>query len=170
MYSNRITSAHRTGLNLLQAFSFPGLDLDSNRMEWLNNVISPGGKLFGIEWHFWKVVGWLGNVVFFSRFLVQWYATEKRKQVVVPAAFWWLSLFGAGLLLAYSIWRRDSVFIFAYLFTWIPYGRNLLIHYRHVSAQVPCLDCNTVCPPRARFCFNCGRELKKSNNDPTTAQ
>jgi hypothetical protein len=28
----------------------------------------------------WKVLGWLGNTAFFSRFLVQWYATEKKKE------------------------------------------------------------------------------------------
>ena len=40
------------------------------------------GKFFWVEWHFWKVIGWLGNIVFFSRFIVQWIATEKRKRVV----------------------------------------------------------------------------------------
>jgi lipid-A-disaccharide synthase-like uncharacterized protein len=61
-----------------------------------------------------EIIGWLGNAVFFTRFLVQWYATEKKKRVVVPTAFWWLSLAGSLLLLAYSLHKRDSVFIFAY--------------------------------------------------------
>src|SRR5206468_2240792 len=78
-------------------------------------------KLLGIDWSVWKVVGWLGNLVFFSRFFVQWYATEKLRRVVVPTAFWWLSLIGSVLLLIYSLRQRDSVFIFAYAFTWIPY-------------------------------------------------
>ena len=60
-------------------------------MDWLTNLIWHGGKLFGIDWSVWKVVGWLGNLVFSSRFLVQWYVTEKKRRVVVPQAFWWLS-------------------------------------------------------------------------------
>ena len=69
-------------------------------MDWLthllwNDLIWHDGKLLGIDWSVWKVVGWLGNAVFFSRFFVQWYATEKKKQVVVPQAFWWLSLVGS---------------------------------------------------------------------------
>src|SRR5205823_4355598 len=94
------------------------------------------GKLLGITWNAWKVIGWLGNALFFSRFFVQWHATEKSKQVVVPAAFWWLSLGGSLLLLSYALfYQRDSVFIFAYAFTWIPYIRNLIIHRRHAAAQ-----------------------------------
>ncbi|MGN6643115.1 MAG: lipid-A-disaccharide synthase N-terminal domain-containing protein, partial [Verrucomicrobiota bacterium] len=94
-------------------------------MDWLTNLVWHDGKLFGIEWSAWKVLGWIGNAVFFSRFFVQWYATEKLRRVVVPAAFWWLSLTGSILLLIYSLRQRDSVFIFAYAFTWIPYIRNL---------------------------------------------
>ncbi len=67
-------------------------------MDWLNNIFFPGGNFLGIEWHVWKVIGWMGNITFTSRFFVQWYYTEKMKQVVVPVAFWWLSLIGASLL------------------------------------------------------------------------
>lgn len=116
------------------------------------------GKLLGIDWSVWKLVGWLGNVVFFSRFFVQWYATERRKQVVVPAAFWWLSLIGSLALLVYSLRQRDSVFIFAYLFTWIPYIRNLMIHHRHADAHLDCPGCGRSCPP-ANFCSACGSAL-----------
>ena len=63
-------------------------------MDSITNFIWHDGKLFGIDWSVWKVIGWIGNAVFFSRFFVQWYATEKKKQVVVPQAFWWLSLLG----------------------------------------------------------------------------
>ena len=122
-------------------------------MDWLGNIPH-------IEWNTWKIVGWLGNAVFSSRVVVQWYATEKRKQVVIPSAFWWLSLAGSLLLLAYAIfYRRDSVFIFAYGFTWIPYIRNLIIHRRHKDAQRPCGACGTVNPPPANYCLHCGVKL-----------
>jgi lipid-A-disaccharide synthase-like uncharacterized protein len=114
------------------------------------------GKFLGVDWSVWKAVGWLGNAVFFSRFIVQWYATEKKKQVVVPAAFWLLSLLGSLSLLVYSIHQKDSVFIFAYLFTWIPYSRNLIIHFRHQKAHTDCAGCGKKIPPQSNFCPNCG--------------
>lgn len=129
-------------------------------MDWLNNLIWHNGKLFGIEWGFWKVVGWTGNAVFFSRFLVQWYATEKLKRVVVPIAFWWLSLAGSLLLLSYALfYKGDSVFIFAYAFTWIPYIRNLVIHRKHALAHTECPECRVSCPPHSNFCFACGAKV-----------
>lgn len=127
-------------------------------MEMLAQVIS-SARILGIEWHPWKIVGWAGNVIFFSRFFVQWYATEKRKQVVVPNAFWWLSLIGSGCLLAYGLWRRDSVFIFAYAFTWIPYLRNLVISRRTKKRAATCAGCGLDAPPAARFCPHCGLKL-----------
>jgi len=123
------------------------------------NLVWLGGKFLGIDWSLWKVVGWLGNLVFFSRFFVQWYATERLKRVVVPTAFWWLSLAGSLLLLIYSFRQRDSVFIFAYVFTWIPYIRNLMIHSRHRDAHRDCPGCGESCAPQARFCAACGARL-----------
>jgi lipid-A-disaccharide synthase-like uncharacterized protein len=116
-------------------------------------------SFLGIAWHPWKFVGWAGNAIFFSRFIVQWWATEKHKQVVVPNSFWWLSLTGSLLLLAYGVSRRDSVFIFAYAFTWIPYIRNLVISYRNKRATPHCGSCHRAHPPAAKFCPHCGVKL-----------
>jgi len=130
-------------------------------MDWLSNILLPGGRFLGIEWHVWKVIGWAGNITFSTRFFVQWYYTEKMKKVVVPVAFWWLSLIGASLLFAYAaFFRRDSVFIFAYVFTFIPYIRNLIIHHRHLDAHTDCPDCASTSPPTANYCAECGCRLK----------
>ena len=83
-------------------------------MDWLTNLLWHDGKLFGIDWSVWKVVGWLGNLVFSSRFLVQWYATEKHKQVVVPPLFWWLSL--VLLLWRLLLWWLSMVLLLWLLF------------------------------------------------------
>ena len=129
-------------------------------MDWLNQMVWHDGKFLGITRNAWKVAGWLGNAVFFSRFFVQWYATEKRKRVVVPTAFWWLSLAGSMLLLSYALfYQRDSVFIFAYAFTWIPYIRNLIIHHRHTEAHLTCGSCGHNCPPHSNYCGECGMRL-----------
>ena len=128
-------------------------------MDSILHFIWHDGQFFSIDWSVWKVVGWLGNAVFFSRFFVQWYVTEKKKQVVVPQAFWWLSLVGSVTLLAYSLHQQDSVFIFAYAFTWIPYIRNLVIHRRTKAALSVCAGCGQKNPPQANFCPNCGGKL-----------
>ena len=134
-------------------------------MEWLHNQLWHDGR---ICW--WVLVGWLGSAIFGSRFFVQWYATEKKKQVVVPVAFWWLSLAGSLILLAYAlIYKHDSVFILSFIFSWIPYVRNLIIHRRHEDAQIKCASCGTVCPPKSNFCLACGTRLDGQSVAPATA-
>ena len=130
-------------------------------MDWITHLVWIDGKFLGIEWHLWKVIGWIGNIVFSCRFFVQWWATERKKQVVIPSAFWWLSLIGSLLLLSYGLSKRDSVFIFAYAFTWIPYIRNLIIHRRHTMAHQDCPVCELKAPPSANFCPACGAKLKE---------
>ena len=118
----------------------------------------------GLNWvDFWTIIGWTGNAVFFSRFLVQWYATERKGRVVVPTAFWWLSLVGSLLLLMYAIfYDKHHVIIFAYAFTWIPYTRNLIIHYRHEKAHTDCAVCGSKVPPQSNFCHHCGAKLAET--------
>ena len=88
-----------------------------------------------------------GQAAFSSRFFVQWYATEKRKQVVVPVLFWWLSLGGSLILLASALFHQpDSVFIFAYAFAWIPNIRNLMIHHRNERAPPRLPGVRHACP------------------------
>jgi lipid-A-disaccharide synthase-like uncharacterized protein len=129
-------------------------------MEFLHHLLWHDDKFLGVTWGVWKVIGWLGNAVFFSRFFVQWYATEKKGQVVVPQAFWWLSLIGSVTLLCYGLfYLHDSVVIFAYAFTWIPYIRSLIIHRRHKAAQKICGGCGQKNPPQANYCSHCGVKL-----------
>lgn len=126
-------------------------------MQGLLDFLIPDGKFLGIEWNTWKIVGWAGNLVFFSRFIIQWFATEKKGQVVIPVIFWWFSLAGTLLLLTYAVfYRKDSVFIFAYAFAWIPYIRNLIIHYRHLKAHSNCVKCGSSCAPDWAYCAACG--------------
>jgi hypothetical protein len=135
-------------------------------MEWLagSGLMWIEGRFLGIEWHAWKVVGWVGNAIFFSRFVVQWYATERLRRVVIPQAFWWLSLIGSLILLSYAIQRRDSVFIAGQAFSWIPYLRNLWIHRRNKSSQLTCPGCSRVSPSDYRHCPGCGGVLSEASN------
>ncbi len=73
----------------------------------------------------WIAIGFGGQALFASRFLVQWIATERRRQSVVPTVFWYLSLGGGLVLLSYALWRRDPVFIAGQSFGLLVYSRNL---------------------------------------------
>jgi len=108
----------------------------------------------------WNAIGLIGQGVFFSRFYVQWYATEKKKQVVVPVLFWWLSLMGTFLLLLYAVfYDGHRIIIAGYSLAWIPYVRNLIIHQRNKEAHLDCPGCGLSCPPRAKFCSECATRL-----------
>lgn len=75
----------------------------------------------------WLAIGFAGNALFFSRFLVQWVASERAGRSYVPVAFWWLSIAGSVVLLLYAIHRRDPVFTLAYLPNCVVYVRNLML-------------------------------------------
>lgn len=75
----------------------------------------------------WVLVGLLGQLLFASRFLVQWIASEKVKRSVVPETFWYLSLGGGVMLLAYAIWRVDPVFILGQATGLGIYLRNIVL-------------------------------------------
>lgn len=82
----------------------------------------------------WLGVGFLAQALFSARFLVQWIASEKAGRSVVPVAFWFLSVFGGALLLAYALYRRDPVFVVGQGAGLIIYSRNLYLIYREKRA------------------------------------
>lgn len=82
------------------------------------NVSSPVGFA-------WVAIGFLGQLLFTGRMLVQWFASERSRRSVVPEAFWWMSLVGASMLLAYFAWRRDPVGVLGQATGWFVYVRNL---------------------------------------------
>lgn len=73
----------------------------------------------------WIAAGLAAQGLFSARFLVQIVASERARRSVVPEAFWYLSILGGTLLLAYAIHRQDPVFILGQAFGLIVYGRNL---------------------------------------------
>ncbi len=132
-------------------------------MDLIHHILWYHDKFLGITWSAWKILGFAANAVFSARFLVQWYATEKRKQVVVPSLFWWLSLAGSLLFLAYAVFHeKDPVFILAYAFNWVPYIRNLIIHNRHEKSRQICPDCGVKAASAANFCSQCGSRLNEA--------
>lgn len=73
----------------------------------------------------WVLFGFAAQLMFTARFLVQWIASERARQSVMPVAFWYFSLAGGVMLLTYALWRRDPVFILGQALGVVIYARNL---------------------------------------------
>ncbi len=76
---------------------------------------------------FWHILGTLGTLLFSSRFWVQWWFAERAHKSQLPLSFWWLSLIGALLSIAYFIHIDDSVNLVGPLLGLVPYVRNLML-------------------------------------------
>ena len=85
----------------------------------------------------WLGVGFLGQALFTSRFLLQWVVSEWLKKSVVPLAFWYFSLAGGMVLLAYVIYREDPVLIVGQGTGIIIYSRNLVLIFRERRRHRP---------------------------------
>jgi lipid-A-disaccharide synthase-like uncharacterized protein len=84
-------------------------------------------RLFGLDWSYLVVLGLIGNATFSMRFLVQWIASEKQGESVIPISFWYWSIAGSLIMFLYFLFRRDPVGILAYLPNTIVYLRNLML-------------------------------------------
>jgi lipid-A-disaccharide synthase-like uncharacterized protein len=73
----------------------------------------------------WLVVGVTGQLMFTARFLVQWLASERAGRSVVPVLFWWFSIAGSLIVLAYGIHKLEPVIIIGQLPGTVIYSRNL---------------------------------------------
>ncbi|MEO1909277.1 MAG: lipid-A-disaccharide synthase N-terminal domain-containing protein [Paracoccus sp. (in: a-proteobacteria)] len=83
----------------------------------------------------WLGVGFLGQALFSARFIIQWLASERVRQSVIPHAFWWFSIAGGVTLLAYALWRKDPVFVLGQALGLIVYVRNLMLIRQHRVAD-----------------------------------
>ena len=84
----------------------------------------------------WLGIGFLGQSLFFSRWLLQWAASERQAESHIPVSFWYLSLIGSVIVLAYAIYKIDPVFIAGQSVGTIVYVRNLILLHR-AKKRVP---------------------------------
>jgi len=75
----------------------------------------------------WMGLGFVGQAVFGGRFFVQWIASERAGHSVIPRLFWYMSIVGSAILLAYAINKRDPVFILGQSLGFAVYIRNLYL-------------------------------------------
>lgn len=99
--------------------------------------------VFGLEYNWGKLLenpeiesmlltwGTLGQIIFTSRFVVQWIHSEKIKESVFPASFWYISIVGAVIIAVYAIFRKDAVLFIGQSFGLVVYFRNLHLNFHH---------------------------------------
>ena len=75
----------------------------------------------------WLIIGFIGQVAFGARFVIQWIVSEKKGESTIPLVFWYCSIIGSIVLLSYAIHREDPVFILGQSLGSIIYIRNLIL-------------------------------------------
>lgn len=83
----------------------------------------------------WVALGFVGQLAFSGRMLLQWFVSEKRKESVVTIGFWIMSLIGGAILFTYFVWRQDIVGVLGQSTGVIIYARNIRLHYKKVRRE-----------------------------------
>ena len=81
------------------------------------------------------IIGFFGQGLFASRFIIQWLYSEKKGESTITLAFWYLSIFGGIGLLTYAIFRKDPVIIAGQSFGIFIYLRNLILIYKNKNEK-----------------------------------
>ena len=106
----------------------------------LTTFVASAVNFFGLELavHPWKIIGWTGNLIFGTRFLLQWIASERAGRSIIPKSFWVVSSLGSLCLLAYFVfYQKDSVGILSVAFPLPIYLRNLYLQFRPRNPEGP---------------------------------
>jgi lipid-A-disaccharide synthase-like uncharacterized protein len=86
--------------------------------------------VFVTRFDFWLVFGILAQLIFGSRFILQWIASERAGRSVMPLSFWFLSIAGGLMTLVYGFVRREPVIIIGQGLSTGIYLRNLALIFR----------------------------------------
>lgn len=82
----------------------------------------------------WLIIGLIGQCMFMARFIVQWWHSEKQGESVIPLSFWYLSLMGGVIVLAYGIHKLDPIIIMGQMPGTFIYVRNIMLLSQTKSA------------------------------------
>jgi lipid-A-disaccharide synthase-like uncharacterized protein len=84
----------------------------------------------------WATTALVGQIIFGARFIIQWIVSEYKKKSHVPTSFWFISLVGSIILLAYSIHIKNPIFMLGFSLNTLIYIRNLHLIYKHAEKGV----------------------------------
>ena len=82
----------------------------------------------------WLFVVFAGQALFASRFIVQWFRSEMEGRSVIPVAFWYFSLGGGLITLAYAIHIGSGPFVLGQAPGVVVYARNLYLIFKERAA------------------------------------
>ena len=107
-------------------------------MEWVGKIVDAVAAMPAEE-IIWVSVGFVGQALFSMRFIIQWIVSEKKRDSVIPIAFWYFSIGGGLVMLSYALWRADPVFILGQGTGLFIYLRNLyfILKRRGAELEVP---------------------------------
>ena len=80
-------------------------------------------------------IGFGGQALFATRFIIQWISSENARKSIIPIAFWYFSISGGLVLLTYAIWRQDPVIIAGQSVGVFIYARNLYFIHREKKLE-----------------------------------
>ncbi|MGY9054450.1 MAG: lipid-A-disaccharide synthase N-terminal domain-containing protein [Alphaproteobacteria bacterium] len=78
----------------------------------------------------WIIIGFVAQFMFMMRFVMQWIYSERARRSIVPEVFWYFSILGGAMLLAYAVHRADPVFIAGQSLGLLIYSRNIYFIWR----------------------------------------
>lgn len=84
-------------------------------------------RFLGFNFNYFTILGAIGMGIFSSRFIVQWVASEKAGESVIPISFWHLSIWGSVIMGTYMMLQRDPIGFLGYLPNVFIYARNLAL-------------------------------------------
>ena len=96
--------------------------------------------VFVAKFDFWLLFGLLAQLMFAGRFLVQWIASERAGNSVVPMAFWFCSMGGGLMTLVYGLVKREPVIIIGQALATLIYIRNIMLIWKNRGSASKTLD------------------------------
>ncbi len=70
-------------------------------------------------------IGFIAQILFFGRTIVQWFKSEHEGKVHSPTLFWKISLLASILMLTYGILRQDAAILIGQILVYFIYVRNI---------------------------------------------
>ena len=89
------------------------------------STLLSGWDLSAKEW-----IGIIGSIIFYGRFYLQWFISERRKRSVVPIGFWYMSACGSLILFGYGVYTQSALGTLSHCFNIVIYARNLIHVWR----------------------------------------
>lgn len=71
--------------------------------------------------------GFIGQIIFVLRFIIQFFISHKKKESIFPISFWWSSIIGSIFILSYGYLRNDWILMLGHSFGIFTYSRNLFL-------------------------------------------